>query len=449
MMRYFSLTEHDKKQMLDTLGKSSLEQLFLSLPEEVFHQGQLNLPSAKEEYELQSYFEAMSHKNYSAQKSFKSYLGAGAYEHFIPYVVDALSSRGEFTTAYTPYQAEISQGTLQAIFEFQSMVANLLGVGVANASMYDGASALAEAVLMALRIQKKRSKVLISQGVHPEYIKTIQSYIDPNQCEIHYLPLNQEGYPQLPELDDSIACVVTGYPNFYGVIEPIDQIAEQCKQHNILTIACFTEALAFGLLKAPGELGADIVVGEGQSLGNPLSFGGPYVGLMGADDKYVRQLPGRLAGQTVDAQGTPGYVLTLSTREQHIRRQKATSNICTNHSLCALRAAIYMGTLGQKGIESIALNNHEKAEYLKNELTQLKGLELLYQGPSFNEFAIKLNSISLKQWQEAFENNNIASGVDLARFDHRNKNCLLINCTETKTDDDLKHYIKVAKEVLK
>ncbi len=447
-MRYFSLTEHDQKQMLDAIGKSSLEQLFDSLPKEVFHQGQLNLPSVKEEYELQSYFESLAQKNFSAQKNYKSYLGGGAYEHFIPYVVDALSSRGEFTTAYTPYQAEISQGTLQAIFEFQSMVASLLGVGVANASMYDGASALAEAVLMALRIQKKRHKVFVSQGIHPEYIKTIQSYIDPSQCEIQYLPLDENGYTKLPNLDESVACIVVGYPNFYGVIEPLDKIVEQCKQYGVLTIACFTEALAFGLLKSPGELGADIVVGEGQSLGNPLSFGGPYVGLMGSDEQYVRQLPGRLVGKTVDSEGTPGYVLTLSTREQHIRRQKATSNICTNHSLCALRAAIYMGALGQKGIESIALNNHEKTEYLKSELLQLDGVELLFHGATFNEFALKLTKVTMEQWKQAFEKNNIASGIDLSRFDKTLNNVLLVNCTETKTENDLKRYIEVTKEVL-
>jgi glycine dehydrogenase subunit 1 len=342
-MRYIALTDQDRKEMLKTLSLTSADQLFDHIPAEIRKKQTAGLPSAKSEFELKRYFQNLSKKNISSIE-WKTYLGAGCYDHFIPTVVDALSSRGEFATAYTPYQAEISQGTLQAIFEFQSMIANLFEMDVSNASMYDGASSAAEAILMALRCKKGKT-VYLSKGIHPEYLHVIRSYLSEIDVEFIEMDVDATGRTIIPTLKNETSCVVLSQPNFFGVIEDLEKATKHIHAANVLSVVVTTEAMAFGVLQPPGRFGVDIVAGEGQSFGNYPSFGGPFVGLLCAKKEFLRQLPGRLVGQTKDSEGNPGYVLTLSTREQHIRRDKATSNICTNHSLCALRSAIYLSWL--------------------------------------------------------------------------------------------------------
>ncbi|MEZ4703858.1 MAG: aminomethyl-transferring glycine dehydrogenase subunit GcvPA [Bdellovibrionota bacterium] len=443
-MRYIPLTLSDRKQMLQDIGVESTQDLFSSIPSRCRFEGQPALPSKKNESQLISYFSELADQNQSKFKGWSSYLGAGAYQHFIPSVVDLLSSRGEFATAYTPYQPEISQGTLQAIFEFQSMIAALYGMEVSNASMYDGASSLAEAVLMAGRIRKQRN-VYISQAVHPEYIDVVRSYTGDVDLELIMLPVGNDGRTQIENVDlEQAAAVVFAQPNFFGVIEDLTV----CKKFgDVVTIVANTDPLAFGLLQEPGAFDVDIVVGEGQSLGNPLHFGGPHVGLLCSKKKYLRQLPGRLVGKSIDEDGREAYVLTLSTREQHIRRQKATSNICTNHSLIALRSAIYMACMGRNGVMALARKNYERAHTLCEKLLHIPGVKQKYASDFFHEFVLELPTPT-STFLANMEKQNILAGIDLSTWNAQSDREILICATEVKSDQDLDLYVNAFRGAL-
>ena len=361
-MSYIPLSNKDKKEMLAKIGVSSPEELFRSIPENLKLNRKLNLPSSLTESELIHYFDSLEKKNNYTK--FLSFLGAGAYRHFIPAIVDYLSSRGEFISPYTPYQPEVSQGTLQIIFEFQTLICQLTGMDIANASLYDGASGAAEAVLMADRL-KGKSKVLVARTLHPQYKRVIETYtrnLGIKVEEIRYTDRGKMDFEDIEKhLDEQPNAVVFQSPNFLGIIEDIRKISDLAHSHQALSIVVVAEPVSLGLLEDPGHLGADIVTGEGQSFGIPLSFGGPYLGFMGCLEEFIRQFPGRIVGQTEDVDGKRGFVLTLSTREQHIRRERATSNICTNQALCALRATIFLETLGKNGLKELAWQNIQKA----------------------------------------------------------------------------------------
>jgi len=378
---------------------------------------------------------------------YKVFMGAGSYEHFIPAAVSFLSSRSEFVTSYTPYQPEMSQGTLQAIFEYQTLTARLLGMEVANASQYDGASSLAEALLMAIRITGKK-KVAVSRLIHPNYLRVLETYLAPANYEIQEMPYLEDGTTDLTGLADAqdYAALAVQSPNFFGCVEDLAEVGERAHQKNALFVVGFTEPLAYGLYQNPGSLGADIACGEGQSLGIPRSFGGPALGMFSAKHKYVRNMPGRLVGQTVDIEGRRGFVLTLSTREQHIRREKATSNICTNHSLCALTAAIYMAALGQTGIKKLARLNFDKAAYLKNQM-QTAGFKIPFNRATFNEFVVQFPKGFEKTYRQLLEK-KIVAGLPLARFYPELSDHYLLCVTETMTKKDIDAFIGAIKQLL-
>ena len=368
-MSYLSLSDKDKKEMLARTGVGATDDLFCCIPEAVRLKRALDLPAAQSELELVRTMEAIGRKNdYSRHLSF---LGGGAYEHFIPTVVDYLSSRGEFVSPYTPYQPEVSQGTLQIIFEYQTLVCQLTGLDIANASLYDGSTGTAEAVLMAQRVTS-RNKVVLARSLHPQYREVVRTYIKNlgvEAVEVGYGPDGRIDEDALGRaLDDKTAAVVCQSPNFFGVVEDIQALSDAAHGVKALSVAIVAEAVSLGMLEAPGKRGADIVAGEGQSLGIPLSFGGPYLGFMACKKEFLRQMPGRVAGQTLDREGRRGFVLTLATREQHIRRERATSNICTNQALCALRATIFMETLGKQGLRELAWQNAQKAAYAADKL---------------------------------------------------------------------------------
>jgi len=393
-MRYIPNSETDRKQMLSDIGIDSIEQLFSGIPEKLRLKRLLNLPKALTEPELVEYFRARAAMNSAGGSAF---IGAGIYHHYIPIIIDALISRSEFYTAYTPYQAEIAQGTLQAIFEFQTYIAQLTGMEVANASLYDGSTGLAEAVLMAQRITKK-NKFLVARTVHPEYRAVVNTYAKNVGIRIELVDYAPDGRIDLAKLEQlsakDVAAVIMQSPNFFGTIERTHDISEIAHKHGALSIVNICEAMALGILKAPGSdtneaRTADIVVGEAQSFGVPPSFGGPHVGFLATRERYVRQMPGRLVGLGRDFSGRPGFVLTLSTREQHIRREKATSNICTNQSLCALMATIYLATVGPKGLREICEQNILKTDYAATEIAKKTKHRVLFSAPRFNEFVIE------------------------------------------------------------
>ena len=430
--RYIPHTEADCRDMLESIGVQKVEDLFKAIPEKYRMKGTLNLPEPLSEPDLLRRLQALQSPAVPGD-GWSHFLGAGAYHHFIPSVVSSLISRSEFYTAYTPYQPEISQGTLQAIFEYQTLICQLTGMEVSNASMYDGASSLAEAVLMSQRMTK-RKKVLLSQAVHPEYQTVIRTYIDPDQQEIVTIPYNkkegrtdEEALGRL--LSEEVGAVVLQSPNFFGVIEDLGPIGEKVHRAGGLLIAGFSEALAYGILAPPGVSGADIVAGEGQSLGIPVSFGGPYLGILTTQEKYVRNMPGRLVGETVDLDGKRGFVLTLATREQHIRREKATSNICTNEGLCALMATIYLSCLGKEGLREVALMNLSKAEYAKKAVSKVKGCSLAFSSPTFNEFVIKIER-EPEEVLKVLAKDKILGGLSLARFYPELNRHLLVTVTE-------------------
>lgn len=387
-MRYLPLTAQDRADMLARIGAASIDELFADIPGEHRLNQDLELPKRKTEMEVERLLGCLAAKNVAAG-SVPFFVGAGAYKHHIPATVDHLIQRSEFLTSYTPYQPEISQGTLQAIFEFQTQVATLTGMDAANASLYDGSTAAAEAVAMARRITK-RSKAILSGGLHPHYAQAISTYSMMADDDAVILPPDVLAAEDLGALiDNETACIVMQNPDFFGNLRDLSPLAESCHANGALLIGVFTEAVSLGLIKPPGAMGADIAAGEGQSIGNRLSFGGPYLGLFAAKSKYLRQVPGRLCGETVDDLGRRGFVLTLSTREQHIRRDKATSNICTNSGLAALAFTIHMSLLGGAGLERLARANHANAASLADRLSAIRGVEVVNKA-FFNEFTLKV-----------------------------------------------------------
>src|SRR4051812_34542793 len=423
--------------MLEQIGVASTEKLFESIPENLRLRGHLNVPAAMSELELLKRFDEMGLRNQAAQRI--SFLGGGAYSHYTPTIVDHLISRSEFFTAYTPYQPEISQGTLQAIFEFQTLVCQLTGMDVANASMYDGSTAMAEAVLMAERVTR-RSRVLVSDAVHPEYMQVAETYVAHAGIELLRTGFDEEtGRTTLDDaaLDDKVAAVVVQSPNFFGCVEDLKAFAEQVHATGALLVVVVTEAASFGLLRSPGACGADIVVAEGQSFGVPASFGGPYVGLFATREKYARQIPGRLAGVAYDKEGRRGFVLTLATREQHIRREKATSNICTNEGLIALAATIYMTALGRRGLQEVAEQCAQKAAYARRQIAAIEGFSLPYSAPVFNEFVVRAPSDAAALLSRLAESHNVTGGLVLSRYLPGRPNDILVCVTETNKRADI------------
>jgi glycine dehydrogenase subunit 1 len=444
--RYIPHTEEDIQIMLEFVGAKKVEDLFKMIPKEYRLSKPINLPDSLSEPDLLRHLQGLQSPVYS------SFLGAGAYHHFIPSVISALISRSEFYTAYTPYQPEISQGTLQAIFEYQTLMCQLTGMEVSNASLYDGASSLAEAVLMAERMTK-RKKVLLSEAIHPEYRKVIQTYLDPDQQEIILVPYRkEEGRTDETRLfdllDGEVSGVVIQSPNFFGVIEDLRPIADKVHEVGGLMIVGFSEAIAYGILRPPGEEGADIVAGEGQSLGLPLSYGGPYLGIFATREKFVRHMPGRLVGETIDLEGKRGFVLTLATREQHIRRERATSNICTNEGLCALMATIFLSCLGKGGLRELALMNLSKAEYAKKRVSQIRGCKLVFTAPTFNEFMLRIQG-EPERVLERLKEKKILGGFPLGRFFAELNHHLLITVTEMNTKEEIDRWAEVLEEALK
>jgi glycine dehydrogenase subunit 1 len=430
-LRYIPNSPEERTEMLRQIGLSSATELFHSIPEDLRLRGDLNTPAALSELELLAGFERMAAQNPAARRS--SFLGAGAYSHYIPTVVDAIISRSEFFTAYTPYQPEISQGTLQVIFEFQTLVCQLTGMEVANASMYDGSTALAEAVLMAERVTH-RSKIIAAGAVHPEYLEVVRTYVQHAGIDLEHAEFDatrgQTSAASLSGLDDQTAAVIVQSPNFFGCIEDLQALADAAHKVGALLIVSITEPISLGLLKPPAACGADIVVAEGQSFGVPLSFGGPYVGLFATREKYARQIPGRLVGEAFDKQGRRGFVLTLATREQHIRREKATSNICTNEGLIALAATVYLETMGRRGLQEVAQQCVQKASYAARKISGLAGFSLPFSGPIFNEFVVRGPSDAGALLARVAGERQINGGLALARYYSDRANDFLVCVTE-------------------
>ncbi len=424
--------------MLHQIGLGLAEELFDSIPKDLRLTRSLKTPAALSEIELLAGFEQLSARNAGAGRS--SFLGAGAYQHYIPTIVDHIISRSEFFTAYTPYQPEISQGTLQAIFEFQTLVCQLTGMEVANASMYDGSTAMAEAVLMAERVTK-RSRVVACGAIHPEYLEVVKTYVQHAGIElVHAEPDADTG--QTPGnvaelLNDKTAALVVQSPNFFGCIEDVSALAEQAHAAGALLVVAVTEAISLGLLKSPGACGADIVVAEGQSFGVPLSFGGPYVGLFATREKYARQIPGRLVGEAYDKQGRRGFVLTLATREQHIRREKATSNICTNEGLIALATTVYLETMGRRGLQEVAHHCAQKTAYAVRKLSELEGFSIPFTAPRFNEFVVRGPVEAAQLLSRLASEKNITGGLALSRYFSDRPNDFLVCVTELNSRADI------------
>lgn len=446
-MSYIPHTDAERQAMLETIGRPSLESLFEDVPAQ-WRFPHLNLPPAASEMEILGELNALARNN-CAVGQFPIFLGAGAYHHFVPSVVDHLASRGEFVTSYTPYQPEVSQGTLQAMFEYQSMIARLTGMEVANASHYDGATAMAEAALMALSVARgRRKKILISPAVHPQYRQVLRTYLPPDS-DLAYVTgdesLTAELFELIAQLDQETACLIIQNPNFFGELEDVDRLAEQVHAQGALLVVISNPIISLGLLKPPGEYGADIVVAEGQPLGTALNCGGPYLGIFAAREEYVRRMPGRLVGETTDRKGRRGYVLTLTPREQHIRREKATSNICTNQSLIALRAAIYLAYMGKQGLRAVAELCYHKAHYAAREIAQLPGFTVTTVQPFFNEFRVRC-PVPVSQLNRFLLDKGILGGYDLeGDYPHLQRE-MLVCVTEMNTREQIDRLIAALQE---
>ncbi|TPG39728.1 aminomethyl-transferring glycine dehydrogenase subunit GcvPA [Sphingomonas koreensis] len=451
-MRYLPLTDTDRTAMLATIGASSIDDLFADVPEAARLDGPIHdLPPHASELAVERHLSALARKN-TVAGDVPFFLGAGAYRHHVPASVDHLIQRGEFLTAYTPYQPEIAQGTLQMLFEFQTQVARLLGTDVANASMYDGSTACWEAIVMARRITR-RGKAILSSGLHPHYVsvaKTMAKFTgDVLDTAAPKLTPEPDTGSLIDKIDGDTSCVVVQYPDILGRIGDLSELAAACRANKALLIAVVTEPVALGALKSPGEMDADIVVGEGQSIGVGLQFGGPYVGLFGCKDKYVRQMPGRLCGETVDAEGKRGFVLTLSTREQHIRREKATSNICTNSGLCALAFSIHMTLLGEAGLRKLAMVNHAGAVAAAERLARIPGVSLVNDS-FFNEFTLTL-PVEARPLVQQLAERDVLAGVSLGRLypgEDVLANGLIVAVTETTTVEDVETLASALEEAL-
>jgi len=435
-MRFIPHTEEDVRAMLERVGVASVEELFSRIPEPLRLGRALDLPAAASEQECLAELAALS-ANTASTASHRWFLGAGVYPHFTPSAVDALASRSEFYTSYTPYQPEISQGTLQAIFEWQTMLCGLTGLDVANASMYDGASATAEAALMAMRITR-RPRIVLGAGLHPHYRDVLETYVDGPGGKLVASGRGPDGRtrPLADLVDDETACVILQTPSFLGPVEDVAAAAEAAHARGALLVVTVTEALSLALLKPPGALGADVVCGEAQSFGVPMAFGGPHLGFLAARSNHVRQLPGRLVGETVDARGERGFVLTLSTREQHIRRDRATSNICTNQGLCLLRATIYLSLLGPVGLRRLAGINFAKAEYARARVAATPGLSLPLSAPGFNEMVVGVPDSAAAALDRALEA-GIVGGLDLAPYAEDLGPAVLVCVTELARRGDI------------
>jgi glycine dehydrogenase subunit 1 len=438
-MRYIPHTEADVAAMLSVLGLRSLDELIEHVPAELRRTAALDVAPGLGEADVTQRLAALADRNRVAPELL-CFAGAGAYPHFVPSVVDAVILRSEFATAYTPYQPEVSQGTLQATFEFQSLVASLLGLEVANASLYDGSTATAEAALMAHRLLPKPGRVLLAASLPPQYRHVVRTYLDglPG-LECVEVPYGADGRIDRAALARLLSPppsgVVVGYPNFFGVIEDLAAIAEAVHAASSLLVSVTAESMSLGLLRSPGSLGVDIAVGEGQSFGMPLSYGGPYLGLFATRERYVRSMPGRLVGETVDEQGRRGYVLTLATREQHIRRERATSNICTNQGLCALAATVYLALAGRRGLREIADRNARKARYAAARLRERAGAQPLFSAPFFNELVVRLPD-ARRRHERALER-GVLAGVPLEPWYPQLTDALLVCATEVHTPDDV------------
>ncbi len=449
-MRYLPLSAGDRSAMLAKIGTSNIDALFCDVPASALN-ANIDLPGYKSEMQVERHLGKLAAQNMVAG-TVPFFVGAGAYRHHVPATVDHLIQRGEFLTAYTPYQPEIAQGTLQVLFEFQSQVAELTGMDVANASMYDGSTACAEAVMMARRATRK-TRAIIAGSLHGQYrdvVETVTQYTDDDLVIQAPNPADPtaELKAVIDAIDEMTSCVVVQNPNAFGHVMDLSAVADAAHANKALLVVVVTEVVSLGAIKSPGEMGADIVVGEGQSIGNGLNYGGPYLGLFATNQKYVRQMPGRLCGETVDAAGERGFVLTLSTREQHIRREKATSNICTNSGLCALAFSIHMSLLGEKGIRNLAMINHKKAVQLKAALAAVDGVEILNKS-FFNEISVKLSK-NANDVVEALAGMNILGGVAASRL-YPNAgldDILILAVTETVQDSDIDALVSGLKEIL-
>jgi glycine dehydrogenase subunit 1 len=448
-MRYLPLTDADRRDMLAAIGVQSVDALFADVPAAARHQGLLDLPLAMGELEVERRLGAMAAKNTSAG-AVPFFLGGGAYRHHIPAAVDHLIQRGEFLTSYTPYQPELAQGTLQYLFEFQTQIALLTAMEVANASLYDGATACAEAVAMAGRVTR-RNKAVLSGGLHPQYREVCQTYAHFAGHELVIADAAPRGGEDLAALIAAdTACVVVQNPDFYGEIRDYSELARICHEAGALLVVVVTEMLSLGAIRPPGEMGADIVAAEGQSFGNALNFGGPHVGLFASREKFVRQMPGRLVGETLDAEGRRGWVLTLSTREQHIRREKATSNICTNSGLCALAFTIHLALLGEAGLTGLARLNHATAVAAAELLSAIPGVELVNKS-FFNEFTLHLPCAAAPV-VDALAGRGILAGIPVSRLYPGRaelENLLLVAATEMVTPEDIDRFATALGEVLR
>jgi len=435
-MRYLPHSPAERADMLAVIGAASAEALFSAVPNGALLKAPVDLPPHAPEFLVEQHMRGLAGKNHAAADG-PFFVGAGAYRHHVPATVDHLIQRSEWLTAYTPYQPEVSHGTLQMLFEFQTQVAHLTGMEVANASMYDGSTATAEAVLMARRLTRK-DKIVLSGGLHPHYRDVVKTYLD-NSPNLISLPASPEGQGDiLDHIDDDTAAIVIQTPDFFGHLRNVEKAAEAAHAKGALLIVVVTEVVSLGLIEAPGAMGADIVVCEGQSIGNALNFGGPYVGLMATKKEFIRQMPGRLCGETVDADGNRGFVLTLSTREQHIRREKATSNICTNSGLCALAFSIHMGLLGEAGLTRLAKMNHANAVRLARMLKTVPGVELLNES-FFNEMTIRL-PVPAAPIVELLARAEVLAGVPVSRLipdDPKVENLIVLAATELTTDGDI------------
>ncbi|MEX2111598.1 MAG: aminomethyl-transferring glycine dehydrogenase subunit GcvPA [Pirellulales bacterium] len=437
-MPYISNTAEDQRAMLAAIGLSRLDELFETIPAELRLQRPLEIPSALSEMELSAHLTALAAKNQPAGEKI-CFLGGGSYDHFIPAVVDYVASRGEFYTSYTPYQPEASQGNLQAFFEYQTLITQLTGMDVSNASLYDGGSAAAEAVLMAVSSTKRHGRVVTAASVHPEYRRILQTYLANLGIELVTV-----GTPQGTIAPDELraavngdtACVLFQQPNFFGCLEQVDELAQIAHDAGALAVVS-VDPISLGLLKRPGDYGADIVVAEGQCLGSPMSFGGPYLGIMACREAFVRRMPGRIAGETVDRRGKRCFVLTLQTREQHIRREKATSNICTNQGLFALRATVFLAALGPQGLRETAELCLHKSHYAQRRLTTESPLQSVFQRPTFKEFVVRVPGGKVEQRVERACEQGFLAGVPLGRWYPELADCLLISVTEKRTKSEI------------
>ncbi len=428
-MRYIPNASSEREAMLESMGVSNIAELFRGIPENLLLNRPLDIPPAQSEVELIATFKQLAGENRDPE-SYASFLGAGVYDHIRPLIIDTLISRSEFYTSYTPYQPEINQGTVHSIFEFQTMICQLTGMDVANASMYDGSTALAEAMMMAVRVTGRR-KVVCAGTVHPEYLQVIKTYAYNSGITVETIGWGDTGTVEMDKLavDKETAAVIVQSPNFFGSVEDLSQLATAAHAAGALLAVCVTEAISLGILKTPGESGADIVVGEGQSLGLAPNFGGPFVGFFAAREKYQRQMPGRLVGQAFDKDGNRAFTITMATREQHIRREKATSNICTNEALCALVASVFLATLGRRGMQELAIRNAQKTAYALSEICKVDGYSRTFSAPVFNEFAIR-TPIPAKQVVDLLLPHNILAGLPLSHYYPDRTHDLLVCVTE-------------------